>query len=279
MSARALQRVVVRMLYDPALVEAVYADPQRALADVDLEPDERSWLVAPDRRRWRADPLRRTRGLQALLEEYPAASARAVRAAGVPWLDRFFSAAAFHDAVQHRGSTALAFGDWMIERADAESEAQPALRAVAPLAHIERGIAQVQRAARAGSTGGTTGAWQTAAHVVGLRLPAGALAGWSALRARLMEHPSGPIGALLDADWSLPPPPATTDEQEGVLIERRQGVDVAGASLALAGLLEALRTPHDWPQTVACLGRLGADPDEAEALVEGFLADGLLTRR
>ena len=93
-----------------------------------------------------------------------------------------------------------------------------------------------------------------------------------------MAHPSGPIGALLDPDWRVPPPPAAADALEGVLIERRQGVDVAGASLALAGLLEALRAPHDWPQTVACLSRLGAEPDEAEGLVEGFLADGLLTR-
>ncbi len=56
MSHAQLQRVVVRMLHDPELVDRVYADPDAALADVDLTADERSWLVAPDRRSWATDP-------------------------------------------------------------------------------------------------------------------------------------------------------------------------------------------------------------------------------
>ncbi|MCA9557117.1 MAG: hypothetical protein KC583_01025, partial [Myxococcales bacterium] len=116
MSAAALQRVVVRMLYDPALVEAVYADADAALADEPLSEAERAWLVAPDRRRWRADPHRRARTLQALLEEYPAAGARVARAEGLAALDAFFSSPAFHGCVQRRGSLADTFGDFLAAR-------------------------------------------------------------------------------------------------------------------------------------------------------------------
>ncbi len=38
MSAIALQRVVVRMMYDPTFRKRVYADPERALRSVSLTP-------------------------------------------------------------------------------------------------------------------------------------------------------------------------------------------------------------------------------------------------
>ena len=46
MSSAAVQRVVVRMLHDPALVEAVYADAEAALAGLDLSDQERAWPMS-----------------------------------------------------------------------------------------------------------------------------------------------------------------------------------------------------------------------------------------
>jgi len=71
MSHIALQHVIVRMLYDPAFVQRVYADPHVATADCDVCDDERAWLVRADRRAWSVDPYRRARSLTGLLEEYP----------------------------------------------------------------------------------------------------------------------------------------------------------------------------------------------------------------
>ena len=63
MSYHQLQRVVVRMLYDPALVAQIFADAATALRDEDLTDQERRWLVEADRRAYAVDPLRRTRTL------------------------------------------------------------------------------------------------------------------------------------------------------------------------------------------------------------------------
>ena len=62
MSYHQLQRVVVRMLYDPAFVAQIFADPATALRDEDLTDQERagSW-------RWTGAPMPLTRsGVPAL---------------------------------------------------------------------------------------------------------------------------------------------------------------------------------------------------------------------
>jgi hypothetical protein len=110
MSHRTLERVYVRMLFDPGLVAAVYEDAERALAGLDLEPAERAQLVAVDRRAWGHDPLRRYRTLRTISEEFKATTTIVLAATrSLASLDAFFSSPEFHDAVQHRGSLALSF--------------------------------------------------------------------------------------------------------------------------------------------------------------------------
>ena len=70
MSHIPLQRVIVRMLYDAAFRSKVYAGPSTALADVDVSPDEASWLTALDPRAYATDPHVRGRSLHGLLSEY-----------------------------------------------------------------------------------------------------------------------------------------------------------------------------------------------------------------
>ena len=69
--SQALQRVVVRLLHDPAFVARVYegqAVPE--LSDLEL-----GWVRTTDRRTWGVDRFRRSRLLQALLEEFPVSGA------------------------------------------------------------------------------------------------------------------------------------------------------------------------------------------------------------
>ena len=42
-----VQRVVVRMLFDPGFRERVYAAPEAALHDVPLTAEERQWVITP----------------------------------------------------------------------------------------------------------------------------------------------------------------------------------------------------------------------------------------
>lgn len=276
MSAGALQRVAVRMLYDPALVEAVYADAARALADVELSAAERGWLTAPDRRRWLADPMRRSRGLQAVLEEFPVAGAVAARAHGLAALDGFFSAAAFHRSVQAGGSLALAFGDWLARFGGA----------VAAFAALEGGVARVRRApARPVETPAPDrdARWVASPWAWGGRAPGGTLAAWQAHRARLATHPGGLLAALVEPGFALERRRLVKAAPEGLLVERTgpeaDAIGVTEASLGLAGLLGALFEPRPWATVAATLRRLGAARGEEETLAAELLGDGLLTIR
>ncbi len=269
MSAAAVQRVVVRMLYDPALVDAVYADSAAALADVALTPAQRAWLVAPDRRRWRADPHRRARALHALLEEYPAAGARVARIEGLGALDAFFSSAGFHRCVQGRGSLAEAFGDFLGARGGP----------VGGVARLEQAIARVRRAPSRPITGASgDGPWRTAPWIDAFLAPATALADRQAVVAALAAHPQGTLAGLVDSTVGLPAAPAGSPEA-GFLVERDAAgaVAVGDCSPALARLL-AHRAPRDLPALQAALCALGAEGDEAAEVAADLLADGLLVR-
>ena len=145
MSHRTLERVFVRMLFDPAFVEAVYADAGEALAGLDLEPDEVANVVGTDRRAWGHDPLRRLRTLRTLVDEFKASSTMILAATrSIGSLDAFFSSRQFHDAVQYRGSLAGAFGDFLegirIERAGDVPLLGDVLRLESMLARCRRAV-------------------------------------------------------------------------------------------------------------------------------------------
>jgi hypothetical protein len=140
-SATMLQRVVVRMLFDPTFCDRVYADPLAVLHDIELTAEECQWLVTPDRRAYGVDVHRRSRALTGLLEEYPVAGALALRwAQGLQHLYDFFAAAVFHQCIQQRGSLADAFGIYL------SADTFAARAEIAHLAAVERGIARVRRA-------------------------------------------------------------------------------------------------------------------------------------
>jgi hypothetical protein len=143
MSHRTLERVFVRMLFDPAFVASVYADAERALDGLDLEPAERAQLVAVDRRAWGHDPLRRYRTLRILAEEFKASTTLVLAATrSLASLDGFFSSPEFHDSVQSRGSMAAAFAGFLerlvAERGVAEPQLADVLRLEAMLARCRR---------------------------------------------------------------------------------------------------------------------------------------------
>lgn len=152
MSHRALERVFVRMLFDPVFVEAVYADSAIALGGLDLTPDEVASVVETDRRAWGHDPLRRLRTLRTLVDEFKASSTMILAATrSIGSLDAFFSSREFHDAVQHRGSLAGAFAEFL-ERIRVESAGGVPL--LGDVLRLEAMLARCRRAIPAAVTGG-----------------------------------------------------------------------------------------------------------------------------
>ena len=250
MSPQQLQRMIVRMMYDPNLVEEVYSgNPVDGLDD-----HARDLLCASDRRAWGSDPYRRARSLRALLEEFPVSAALA----GVEQLDAFFSDAAFHEAIANGGSLALAFGNWVS-------------RFAGPVAHLEVALARVRRAPEPQGVGIVS-----APTVAIVRIPQAVFEHAQSIRSQLGPDP---VNTLVNGSFK----PAM-GVQEGptvaLLVEATPdgAVSIAGASEALAALLEFAAQPRSFNDMVACANRLGAGPDEDTALIESFLGEELLIR-
>jgi hypothetical protein len=280
-SATVLQRVVVRMLFDPAFCQRVYADPATALHGVDLTAEERQWLVTPDPRAYGVDVHRRSRALTGLLEEYPVAGALAVRCPqGVQRLYGFFAAAVFHQCVQQRGSMAEAFGAYLGSEAFVE---QPAL---ACLAEIERSIVRVRRALAPAEDQASALAEDSclclAPWVALLSVPARTLSCYSDLRQHLLQHGGALLKAVLDPAYHLPGvPPLHDTEAAFVLVVNLpggEGPSLEPTSQELGALLAAAQQGITCQDLCAVAVNLGAEPHEAPDIIQGLLTDRLLIR-
>ena len=242
-----LQRLAVRMLYDPELVDQIYTgQPVEGLS-----PADRALLTAGPRTAWGIDRLRRSRTLQALLEEYSVSATFT----GLPVLHGFFSASEFHDCIQNRGRLIEAFGRWLEPRAGR-------------VAVLERSIAQSRR-----DDPVPTGVIRRAPGLVPVSLPADTLQIWQQIRAQLGAQPLSHLVSKTFRPIVLPPP---SGEVAHWLIERGPGGDVqlGGGSEALNGLLSAAPAPRGVLLQVAVA--LGASTEEAGEIIDDLLQEGLL---
>lgn len=245
MSHLALRRVMIRMLHDPELVAAAYADPARTFAGEEISGAEQGWLLATPRAAWGTDPDRPGRVLAALLAEYPATARVARERVGT-----FFASGQFHRAVNERGSLAQALGEHLAESVD------PRVRA---LARLEAAIAQARRAPRA-APASPPGELRLAPHTAMLTLPRGALAAFAALRQ----------GAE---------PPALAQEVEEVLVMRRAPAgEVTAEEIpeGLAAVLRAAEQSTSRERLAAIASEQGASPAEAASILDELVGDGLL---
>jgi hypothetical protein len=277
MSHAAVQRVIVRMLYDPAFVARGYAEPTKATADCDLEESEREWLVGPDRRAYLVDPLRRSRSLTGLLEEFPVAAARRIRAQeDSSALDPFFSSGLFHVGMQDGESLAGLFGRWL-ERGLRDGPADESSRACAEL---EGAMASGRRQPLSAlDPQPARGEWVLAPGVLPLELPGRTLASYSAQLETLRSHPRGLLEAVVDLGWPLPELPVDSREREGVLIDARaEDLRLEPMSPELCGVLRLLAAPRSFESLVEAAAAFGADGEDCQGIVEGFAEDGLLLR-
>ncbi len=114
MSYHTLQRVVVRMLFDPQFVASVYAQPQEALAGLDLTAPEQAQLLTIDHRAWGYDLLRQRRTLRTLVEEFKISTTLILAATrSIATLESFFSSSFFHQAIATRASMGMAFAHFL----------------------------------------------------------------------------------------------------------------------------------------------------------------------
>ena len=240
---------MTRMLYDPAYVQQLYAGPVDG-----LQESERQLLIAVDRRAWHTDVYRRSRGVRALVEEYPVTTYMV----GVARVEQFFFSDAFAALLRERGCLAEAFGRWI------EAEARP-------VATLERGITKARRReARSGIGIGTRVGTEA------IMVPSGSIELYTELRGELGPDP---LTALAEGARTRRRGQAV-DSEEALLIESSDDGDVSlsSASPALAQLLVFTGTPRPLSSVVEFLQELGCDEQESKELIDDLLLDGLLFR-
>lgn len=248
LDARRVNNALVAMLFDPQWAAAVRGDAPVP----ELSARERALLRTVDPRALRADPFRRARAVRALVEEFGVAAA----IVGAKAIDPFFASPAFRAAVLQRGSMALSFGAWLGDRAGG----------VGPL---ETAAATVRRAIDPRQPG-----WCCAATLRAAIVPAGTLAFWLRGRAWLGDDPVRTLAERGDRFRERPP----VSGAEFLLVERRAdgSIDVGTASEPLVRLLLAAESPRSRADLAAQAIRCGADPAEADELLDDLRAQGLL---
>lgn len=271
MSALALQRIAVRMLYDEAFLDRVYADAATATADCAIDDRERAWLVAPDRRAWRVDPLRRSRSLAGLVEEFAVSVATFVRE--VPGatvrLDGFFSSGEFHAGMQRGDSLADLFAAWFAGHL--RPPATDFLRLEAALARVRRRV-EAAAPARVAAPATTTGRFVLAPTVELLVVGAGTVGAWTSALAVLRD---GALGErAIDPAVGLPRP-RTGPDSDGVLVDGR-GPRLETLSPELAGVLAGAAHPVEFDAFCVAASGHGADAGDCRRIVESFAGDGVL---
>lgn len=148
--AARMQRVLVRMLFDPAFVKAVYEQTEASLGGLELPSELIEQLLGHDRRLWNADRLRRRRALKTLMEEFKVSTALILsQTQSLASLDAFFSSEGFHESVQRRQYMALAFADCLQAMLDAGQVSslglEHCLRLEASMAFCRRHFRDAQR--------------------------------------------------------------------------------------------------------------------------------------
>jgi hypothetical protein len=263
LSSIALQRIVVRMLYDPALVAAVQVDAARALADCELSEEEREWFRAADRRAFALDPYRRSRSLHALLEEYPVASALLVRArGGAALLDAFFGSRIFHTGMRDGRSLAALYGDYLHTQAT-----PPALLAVIAL---ERTIAAARRSIQVPSRN-----WSLA-RGVGIWLDCALVLDDYAASLAELRTGNSLLESILSTRLAVGTP--RLSPPHAVLITTRPSTRLESVSPHIGQVLQAIARGADEAALLGLAGESQADEMELRALLAELAGEGVLMR-
>jgi hypothetical protein len=274
LSARELQRVAVRMLYDEAFLERVYTDVVSATSDCHLTDEERSWLRTPDRRAWKVDPLRRSRSLAALVEEFAVSVALFVRSmpAATAQLDAFFSSEAFHRGMQCGDSLAAIFAGWFREQLVGPSR---------DVLAIEASLARVRRIHEAGAAGGFAAVEvgeeatiRLAPGVEILEVAAGIAEGFGASLTALRVRPLAE--AAVDRNFDVPIPEAGVG-RTGLLVDGRGAQPrLEILSVELARVLRAAAAPIAVAEFIERAAEHEADAEDCLGLLASFAEDGTI---
>ncbi len=267
MSFLTVERFVVRLLHDPALLDEIRHNPERVLGLDTLNAEELGWLYNTDERALRADPHRPARALQALLEEFPVSAALA--APGVPeQLIVFFRSENFHRAIHTRQFLYEGFGDYLEQYGTGNAQI------IVPL---ERAIGKARRTASTPGKPVPKGSMQTRPGVLPLCLEERALPLYQVLRSQLFDSSKGLIEALQAHTQHAMPKHLGGENWTLIEADENGNTALGTAPKALCQLLLRAQEPTPRSELLNRALELGAEsPEEASELLEHLQDENLL---
>lgn len=292
-----MQRVVIRMLFDPEFVTQVYEHTEQALAGLQLSPELIQQLLCNDRRLWHADRLRRSRALKILIDEFKVSTTLALhQTRKLAFLDAFFSSVQFHRAVQWRGYMAIAFVHYLQDAARSGLLASPhfqaALKLEAAMATSRRVLRDVRRgqdhALIKRSPGTPQRFWHTMPGINALLMPAGSMDLIQHIEKYLFAVSQIPPLVLCeDAPQPTPLPELDSQNVLGYLLEPQVHgkVELCEISPTFVPIIQACTTPQSNEMLIEATKPHGISAEDtleyANQLLEGqvlrqihVLADG-----
>lgn len=245
----AVQRAIVKMLYDPQFAARVRSAPDEALAH--LPPTRRAQLAAVDPRALRLDPLRRQKLLRSLFDELKGSLTLALAETRAwSFLEGFFTSAPFHRVVDGDGVVALAMTSWL----EQSKLTTPALR---PLAALERAMCIARRDRRPPAQPyRRDGKLRLAPGVLPVRTTRGAITALHTVERYLFEATLIPALALCDDAPGLVLPTYEATPQPLVLVPFEGKLSLVEVDEATVTTLLAVATGHPVRDT-ALLDSLG----------------------
>jgi len=271
---RRLQRTLFRMQADAGFARAVLAGEPEALASTGLGAAERALLADVDPAGLSADPGGKRGGqlLGNLASEYEAALAElalAQRGGRADAVDGFLAAPELHAAIRDDASLALAFGAWLVRTAEAAGAAE-----VRALAALELALAAARRT-RVERPAPGPGELVLAPGARLVRSPAGALE-----RAERRKTGATDVPPLDAGDAGHAGDPAA---EETVLVLARPSsphrlpeLHVERLAPPADAVLARLERPCAPAERARLARQHGAEPDELEGFLAGWLEEGAL---
>lgn len=284
-----LQRVVVRMLFDPAFVTRIYESKGAELEGLKLPKESVSQLLANDQRLWNADRLRRRRALKILMEEFRISSALVLlHTRKLAILDAFFSSKDFHDAVQNRQYMALAFRSYLKSLAVPHSLEKTGFLEVLAL---EGGLAESRREIKDAHRGwdrllDKTHGMEPGAYflcspgALAVEIPSNTLEFIARMEEYLFEASLIPALALCDDAPKPQKLPILNEALDFYLIEGSEAgkVDFNKVEKRFALLIEACRSPKNERQLRKELRDFDLSRDQIKQMTKALKKAGLLRR-
>lgn len=281
LSPAQLQRVAVRMRFDPALVASIYERGEDVWPGSRLDARAVKLLTGPDRALWSSDRYLRSRKVTSWIPHFPTACAWSLALSPQWTLEGFFSAIDFHAAVMERRGLTLAFGRWLATSAD-----EPVVRALALIetaVHVGRvGLAAPQPAhgdqADAGPGARRITRWVLHPGVQVCEAPSGSstLMGWT--RQQLEACPEGLLTAVVEGRWRRTSAPTLdADGAQEQLLLTLDADGAAGLGKINDAMFQLLRAVEGGLQDLAPLAaRLDVSTEDLLEVLHGLHNDGLV---